>query len=258
MFAVCASLIRFVQGWGGGVGAKFIPELVRFHRKHVAGQRFVGGGLFDHLASVTFGNKVQGTGTTGVFLRYAILKAEYRCPADKVQNRMCKFIAKTDIDTLSKKSSHLACAAETILLKCREVIFALGPRVSDVLATKTLGLLDVNVIRLIVNKQQSSAVQYESLEAVACAFVEDIKAALSDDSIVNEWQPHAAPIASSSATLDGDTHMKVFNPKGEEIAADIVPILQANDFDVGMKVVAKLTKRSSILSQQPQLSMPTC
>ena len=166
-----SSMIKFLKEFGGGSGAPFVDELIRFHRKHVPGHRLVGGSFWEHLASLNFVSKAENINTPGVLMRYAILKAEYRCPADKVVNRVCKFISKSDLDTLAKKYVKAVCAAEALLSECRRIVLAHGGDVSGDTLSKQFGLLDIAVVRLLLNKQQSSPIKFASIEAVACYFI---------------------------------------------------------------------------------------
>ena len=136
-----------------------MQDLCRFHQKHVAGQRLVGGSFFQIVTSVSFVDKERKVSTPAPLLRYAFLKVEHICLADRVQNRLCKFISNHDLDVLSKKSVASAIEADGILSKCRELVLSLGGRVSEDMRTRLFGVLDVNVPRVILNKQQTSTIK---------------------------------------------------------------------------------------------------
>jgi hypothetical protein len=231
------SMIKFVQEFGGGSDANFVQDLCRFHQKHVAGQRLVGGSFFEIVTSVSFVDKERKVSTPAPLLRYAFLKAEYRCPADRVQNRLCKFISKHDLDVLSKKSVASAIEADGILSKCRELVLSLGGRVSEDMRTRLFGVLDVNVARVILNKQQTSTIKYSSAAAVASSFVHDLRAALGDDSIADPWVGSAMKVAALLAPLSQG--MATFTASGELVSQNMLPAFQAKGFDIGMQVSNK-------------------
>jgi hypothetical protein len=238
------SMIKFVQGFGGGPDANFVQDLCRFHQKHVAGQRLVGGSFFELVTSLAFVDKESKASRPAPLLRYAFLKAEYRCPPDRVENRLCKFITKSDLDTLSKKSVASAFEADGILSKCRELVLSLGDRVSEDMRTRLFGVLDVNVARVILKKQQSSTVKYSTVAEVASSFVNDLRAALVDDSIANPWAgsevkcaPHHAPLSNGMAT---------FTASGDLVLQDMLPTLKAKGFDIGMQVSTKSGSKCSV------------
>jgi hypothetical protein len=238
-----ASMIKFVKEFGGGAGANFVEDLCRFHTKHVAGQRLVGGAFFDAVTSVSFINKETKLTSPAPLLRYACLKAEYRCPIDRVQNRMCKFISKSDLDSLSKKSLAAAVEAEGVLSKCRQIVLSLGGLVSEDLRTKLFGMLDVNVVRVLLNKQQTSVVKFSSVASVASSFVADLRVALSDDSIENPWAG-SAPLAATHPPHAPPTMlgMKTFTAAGNLVIHDSAPTLKAKGFDIGVAVASNSCK----------------
>ena len=246
-----SSMIKFLEEFGGGSGAPFVDELIRFHRKHVPGHRLVGGSFWEHLASLNFVSKAENINTPGILMRYAILKAEYRCPADKVVNRVCKFISKTDLDTLAKQSVKAVCAAEVLLSECRRIVLAHGGDVSGDTLSKQFGLLDIAVVRLLLNKQQSSPIKFASIEAVACYFIEQLNMSLLQGTqlIDNPWEAfHTSTSSSSQGDTSVSTSMRTLDLKGNVVPVDQLPILRSKGFDVGTVVMPKGAKAKDALT----------
>jgi len=235
-------MVKFVQLFGGGSECTCIPDLCRFHRRHVAGKRIVAF-LFDFLANASFAVKGD-VKTQGMLLRYAILKAAYTGPEDKVVGKASVFVTKSDIDALSRKHLSNVVVAEAILSKCRSIAIGLGSALSDDQLAKAYGLLDVNVARVLMNKQQTSTVKYASIESVASAFCKELQA-MTGRILDNPWakaEPTEDP-ASKLAETRTTIGMRQFTAEGALVDEDPCEILVAAGFKVGMEVVMKSDKK---------------
>ena len=63
-------------------------------------------------------------------------------------------------------------AAENVLSQGRAIVFA--TRLPDAERTKLLGRLDCNVVRVLMGKQGSSTVQYNTVRSAGCAFYDEV------------------------------------------------------------------------------------
>lgn len=234
------SMIKFIQEFGGGVEAGFVQDLCRFYRKSVPGHRILHGAFFDAVTALKFYSKDLNIDCAGVLLRYALMKANYKCPHDKVSGRICKFITKADMDQLSKKNIAAAAAAEKILRQSREIVLKLGTKVDEDWRTKFFGSLDVNVVRVIMGKQSAFSIKYESVEHAASTFVKDLAVA-TGETIDNPW----ASISCSSADkplVIASAGIKSYSIDGALVASDGLQVLKQNGFDVNMLVIEKQSK----------------
>ena len=231
------SMIKFVQSYGGGLKSGFIEDVCRFHARHVPGQRLVGGAVFESLATITFVK--ENSKSQCVLLRYAVLKAVYTCPPDKIFNKVCKFVSKADFDTMTnpKKGYDASCQAEMILSRARAIVIRLGDKVHEDVRTKLLGTLDVNVIRVLLNKQQNSVVKFPTMGAAASTFISDLSKAVGEP-VVDPWSSEAlTETQSEAASSSKQNGMRTFGLDGKIVShtgpEDIKGI------KVGMEVVLK-------------------
>ena len=242
------SIAKFIQAFGGGNGAPFVGDLIRFHRRHVSGQRSIGGMFWEYIASASFANKFEKLSTPGLLLRYAFLKCQYRSPSEKVINRCCAFVSKGDIENLIKKDIKLAVAAELILGRCRELVRPAEPSIAkhglqDVL-TKQLGLLDVLMARFVLNKQHVSSIKFEKIESIGCHFVEQMNESMpSGTELLNPWELfHTGKKSSPDEAYASTTNMRAFDSLGNAVPVDPLPLLKSKGFHIGGTVMPKGAK----------------
>ena len=186
-----------------------------------------------------------------ILLRFALLKANYRAPSDQVA---IKFITKSDIDSLGKKLISNSLHAEEVLRQCRQVVLDLGADVVDTVRVKTFGTLDVNMIRFLLGKQTMSSVKYESIEAIACAFVQDLQSSVSK-SIDNPWIHYTrdAPATTSTSSVHS---MKSYSVEGKLLSAsDCSVVLKENSYCIGDKVIHKSTKTAYVIKECSEQSV---
>jgi hypothetical protein len=234
------SMIRFVQEFGGGPEATFVNDLVHFHKRHVSGQRVVGN-LWEHVTALVFKEKGGEIVTHGVLLRYAILKAAYSAPNDKVSNKVSKFFSKADFDNLAKKYRKESAEAEEILSRCRSIGQQL--EVPGASYTKLLGALDVNVVRVLTKKQAGSAKQYKSMGEVASEYIKALSAEVGR-SIDNPWAADdSAKEEKLARSLPYVPVMRTISDSGVPSTPQVAPEPAATgEFVVGATVAEKRAK----------------
>ena len=204
------------------------------------GKRIVAG-LFEVLAYVKFAVK-NDIKTHGLLLRYAILKAAYTGPDDKVVGKATVFIGKTDADVLAKKELTAAVVAEEVLAKCRSIAIGLGSSLNNNQLAKAYTMLDVNVVRVLSNKQQTSAVKYTSIEHVASDFCKELQNMVGSP-VENPWATSPAteaPAQKAQTKVAGG--MRTFTAVGALVNEDASAALAAAGFSIGMAVVMKADK----------------
>jgi hypothetical protein len=231
------TLMKYVRECGGG---HFVNELSAFHRRHVPGRRFLGGQFWESIANLLFKEKEMNQVHEAPLLRMALLKAEYLCPEDKVFSGQCKFTKKSELDALTRKSIRDAVNAEELLAKARGIVLGLKEKVNEDLRTKLFALLDVQVVRVLMNKQQHSASKYASVEAVGDMFMKELRSALGDGSIPSPWP--AIPNVQGSDQSTALPDVKKFTVTGELLQHDVSPHLMQLGFVVGSVVACKSNK----------------
>jgi hypothetical protein len=231
------TLMKYVRECGGG---HFVNELSAFHRRHVPGRRCLGGQFWESIANLLFKDKDTSRVHEAPLLRMALLKAEYLCPEDKVFSGQCKFTKKSELDALTRKSIREAVNAEELLAKARGIVLDLKEKVNEDLRTKLFALLDVQVVRVLMDKQQHSASKFGSIEAVGDMFMKELRSALGDDSIPSPWP--AIPTVQGSNKSAAPSDMKKFTVTGELLQHDVSPHLMHLGFVVGSVVACNSKK----------------
>ena len=114
-----SSLIGMIRNFGGGVSAGFVEDFVVFHRKYIPAERVIKGAFWDLVS----GFKVP-SGASLVLLRWALIKAEYKAPASRMNGNEPKYISRAEVGDLSntKKAAGAALDAEAILSSCRKLV----------------------------------------------------------------------------------------------------------------------------------------
>ena len=100
----------------------FIPNFAAFHSKFVSHERMVTGTFYSALLSLVNITTKEGAEHKLPLLAIAFLEAEYTCPSTKVTNKMCNFIAKSDIDACCRKRLELAIEGEKVLSVARQML----------------------------------------------------------------------------------------------------------------------------------------
>ena len=217
-------------------------ECAKFHAKFVPNERFVAGSFYELISSFVL-KDLANLEVKAPLLRFALLKAEYSCPKSKVIHKQCLFLNKSDIDNLSRKRTNAAIEAETVLAQARDMAFSLQDKVSNDVHTRLFGRLDVNVARVVAQKQKGSAAEYASVQAAGTAFWNELKSVVGADCPANPWAAHNAPQTSgpppSSHDIEG---MQSFTPSGQFLPTDLVNVLKAKGFIVGSFVAHKMSK----------------
>lgn len=234
-------LAQLVRDYGGGVEGNFVSEFAQFHRRFVPNERVVPASFYEALLAMVFREGKGGVAKPLPLLRWALLKTQYTSPPAKVVNRECKLLNRSDLEGLAKRRYADAVECETILAECREITHKLTPAVPEATRVKLFGRLDCSVARLLVKKQAANSTQYSSVMAAACAFHDELRAAVGHD-LTNPWAAHRdAPKTAevmSSNIIAGDD-LKSFSVAGSAIQADAAPALKAVGFSVGMEVALK-------------------
>ena len=170
------------------------------------------------------------------------------CPETKVIGRECRLITRAEVETLARKQSVQAIAAEGVL-KAREILSELGDKISDDIRVRLLGRLDSNVARVLLNKQQRSAILFKSVEAVGATFVSELMQAMGGEGLANRWAGQdgqnqasaSASVQASSVCLDDA--MQTFTDSGQLVPIDVAKCLKERGFEVGFEVAEKANKQ---------------
>ena len=231
-------LIQFVKRYSGGVGGPFVQDYVRFHRRFVPHERFVGGQFFDFITNWECkdkGDKTpqdKGHGIPAILLRFAILKGQNSCPAARVINGECQQFSKGDIESTLRKSPKSIFDAEALLVKSREITDGLSTLSSED-RVYLFGKLDTNVVRVLFKKQETSKVKYDSIEAAACDFFKELKDLVPSLSIANPWHKPSDPNDQGQATKDIRNEMPTFSNTGQLVSVDAKSAVQIHGVEVG-------------------------
>lgn len=117
--AYASSLIGMIRNFGGGAGAGFVEDFVVFHRKYIPAERVIKGAFWDLVS----GFKAP-SGASLVLLRWALIKAEYKAPASRMNGNEPKYITRAEVGDLTnvKKAADRALVAEALLSSCRKLV----------------------------------------------------------------------------------------------------------------------------------------
>ena len=255
------ALISFVKLYGGTAESQFVRDFHLFHRRFVSNDCFVGSAFYESLSSVTFKGK-DGVVHILALLIWAILKTQYRCPPSKIVQRECCFISSADLSTLPKKNLKQALDADAILTTSRKLAIQAGSALTETARIKAFGLLDTNLVRVLLNKQKDSANVYNTMEEAACDFFDNLVESAPDAALGdNPWSSNRKASSSSSSQppttkLNNPAvpDMRAYTAAGDVIPIDGKRILQEHRFDVGSIVCRK--KESSIKLEIVTLGNP--
>ena len=162
-----ADLINMVKKYSGGAEGHFVSDFSAFHTRFVSSDRFVGGDFYNYLGNFVFKHKKTNKVEAFPLLRWAVLKAQYAAPAEKVINNECCFVTKADLSKVTNSSPEDVWNADSILGKARELIEGVGGAITPEETVAILGNLDVNIVRVLIKKEQFSSVKYKTLEAAS-------------------------------------------------------------------------------------------
>ena len=228
-------MIKFVKMFAG---VSFVPDFVDFHSRYCVNERFLSTAFWDALINMVLKASKTGPETKAPILRFAILKAAISAPESKVHRQECHFIGPSDLSQLKTKKIKEALLANSLLGKARAIVQHIHD-ISDDDRVRLLGRLDTSMIRVLMNKQKGFDVQYDSLEAVMCEFVEGVQA-LTTETVDNEWarnkQSAKPPVVPGT---NPDDLLTQYTETGQLVPIDAKAVLQSNNFQQGQEVVHK-------------------
>ena len=191
------SYIRFVRILGGGEAGTFVSELDSFHKVFVPTGRIIPSSTFAAVADL----KLQPSELCPWFAT-AVLKAQGACPASKVSNSICRYIAGGEINTLQSTKKDAMLNAESILRACRAIV---NQHTIDVsIVTKCLGRLDTLMVRFVLKKDD----KFTSCEQIGDNFINELndtiaKNRLSVQPVVSPWLAGASSRSAQSGVAKG-------------------------------------------------------
>ena len=241
-------ILKYIQRYGGGDAGSFASELQEFHKMCVPATRVVSASTFQALADLKLAAKDMPP-----YFMAAVLKAQALCPEASVDplTKVCNFISKTDINSLSSGARKTAMLqAEGVLMECRNL--AKDHQVSRQTAVRCLGRLDVFMARLVLNKKQEQG--FTTVEDVGKNFVKDLLQAGTE--VMCPWSQQSFEAAAPSRLAPNFVQ---YNPDGQAIAPEALA-LQNSGFFVGTRVknttdntlheIAQLLEDGSVVLQQ--------
>lgn len=234
-----SAIISFVKHYSGGIDVPFVVDFVRFHRRFVPHERFVGGPFYEFLGSFVCRNKKTESEIPAPLARWAFLKAQYGSPECRVVNRECQFLTRGDMEALVRKSPEDLFEVEAILAKSRELAQDPSLKLSIDDQVMLFGKLDQTLVRVICKKQQHSKVKFESIKAAASEFYRELKEIAPSMSTPNPWHLNVAASSTDSPAIDIRNDMRAFSSTGALIGVDAESAVKNYGFKVGALVTAK-------------------
>ena len=236
-----ASLLRFVQLFGGGDEGRFIRDLDHFSKVFVPTGRVVPIATFAALTEL----KLAPADIPPFFIS-AVVKAQAACPPSKIANGICRYISATDIASLAGPRRQLMSEAEVVLRACR--ILVADRRVNEDALSKAFARLDTLMARMVFGKDT----KFQSPTELGVMFVEEIRAALAmTGDASNIASPFASPAGAddkpSAAGSSEDTTIVQYEADGSTRAAHRL-ILRSAGFVDGSLVKDALSQVFKILS----------
>ena len=134
--------MKFVQLFGDG---PFIADLQRYHAQFVQSNRIIAVSTFSAVCDIKL-----SPSEVSPRMAIAILKAQAQSPANKVQNRICKYITAGDIAACGAKRKTLFLEGEKSLVKCREI--ASKSKLPEEAMFKLVSQLDVLMANFVLKK----------------------------------------------------------------------------------------------------------
>lgn len=217
-------ILKYIQRYGGGDAGSFANELQEFHKMCVPANRIVSANTFQALADL----KLAAKDMPPHFMA-AVLKAQALCPESYVDSvtKVCTFISKTDINSLSSGSRKIAMLqAEQVLMECRSM--AKDHSVSRQTAVRCLGRLDVFMARMVLNKKHEQG--FTTVEDVGKNFVKDLLEAGTD--VKCPWSSQSFEVAAPAKLAPNFIQ---YNQDGQAIAPEALALQNAGFF-VGTRV----------------------
>ena len=228
-------LMQFVVICAGGVDGELLQDLGRFHRECVNTEaRTIRGPFFQQVA--TWNVKADLP-----WLKIAIMKAQYTCPASRVIKKECVWISSVDLASAAKKNrlGDLV-EAEKALANMRKALdgdkWNALPTVSQV---GLLAKLDTMVARWALAKQKESAVKVASAKEV-CSIVAKAALDLGVDSA--DLESMRAPTYAKASAVAPASSSKTNEPLGIRLhevgTKDAATTLRQHNMNIGSKVSA--------------------
>ena len=233
------SIVRFVRLFAGGSKSNFMNDFVSFHSMYVDNARFISASFLDGLCSVVLKPK-GGAEVKAAILRFAILKAQYSCPPNKVLRSECQYISQADLLALGKKNLEQSIIADGLLAKARSLVIDGGKSIGEHDRVRLFGKLDCAVVRFLTGKEKGTAKTHSCLQEILVEFYDEFES-VAGVSGNNPWEEYRPKAASSSAPVPfrlEDT-MQTFTANGEFVPIDAAKILKDLKFDRGHTVAAK-------------------
>ena len=217
-------LVKYVQRWGGGVHGTFLKDLSSFHQQFVRSGRIVPGTTFKALADLRL-----SPDELVPYLATAVVKTQASCPDNRVSNKVCRFIAPSDIASIEKSNKKAAMEAEEVLRTFRAMVSDMSmDRASE---TRFFGRLDTTVVRHVFSKPLAE--HYDNLQQVALHFMKELEGLASRPSssgnIVPRQSSIGGPEASSSSAGSVPNYVQ-FGPDGKASEAKKVTLLNKGFF----------------------------
>ena len=195
-----ATLLRFVQLYGGGDDGRFVRELDHFSKVFVPTGRVVPIATFAALTELKL-----APAEVAPFFVSAVIKAQAACPAAKIANGICRFISSSDIASLAGPRRQSMAEAELVLRTCRTLVA--GRKVNAEALSKALARLDTLMARFVLGKES----KFESAKQLGAQFVSEVQVAMAaagDDSKIESpfaWAPAGSTGAQHQQSSSGSS-----------------------------------------------------
>lgn len=243
-------LITFVTKKAGTAESPWLlKEVENFHKMHVPSNRTIKGPFFAQLAAF----QLDATSTVP-FFTMAVLKTQYSCPEAKIRNGECKYISSTDLKQCTTIWRSDVAKCESLMKLCRENIAKVTDIMTEAKRTELMSVMEVRMIMHVMNKKEKQRQTFDSLEAIACMFLDDLKKNLPSDAATHikfvgvegappsPSEPASVPVASkekgaafTSYQASGDLAdpMDILRAKGIHLGQDV----RRQDADTLYKIV---------------------
>lgn len=246
-------MASFVITRSGGVNGKFLQYLSAFHRNHVGfkERRALPATVYAALAEFPLH-----------YVAIALFCAAWRCPKEAVVNGVCKGVTASDINNLAKLTDAQGLArlrsAEAALAASRCSLGACGIRDEwdTTVLCKTLARLDIQMARLVLDKQIGAGRKITSVSDVMRVFVEDLAAAYpkADLATFGEFLEASVAAAETAKTAKEEMasaktaagSMPLYEVAMDGAVVDPLARLRAKGLDLGSHVAQGLEEMAAV------------
>ena len=236
-------LMNFIKHYG-----QFATDFSKFHSRYCPNERIVLGNFYEGLDAVTIKDPDTKKIHPAVFFRWATLKTQYLCPEAKVVSRECKFLSRSDVESIGRKSPKDVINAEGVLSTARVLLVPLTALGEEV-RSRLLAKLDTSVIRVLFDKQQLSKQKFKTVYAAGLDFFSELcdacKACGCDPLPANPWETMVVKSNSSEdtpASVGFGDGVQSFTEAGALIPIDTEKWLKSCGFEVGSEVADRSDK----------------